>query len=152
MLPACTSGQSNAEKPAPDHEAQQRMTADDLELHSIPKATRDMDTDATAGVVTPGPAMQKLIDVARRDLASKLNIPETEIETLSAEYVTWRDSSLGCPEAGVEYMQVLTDGSRIRLRANHRSYHYHGGGERRPPFLCRNPAATEPLPYAPGEA
>ena len=74
-----------------------------------------------------------------------------DIDIVDAAYVTWRDSSIGCPRPGMQYMQVLTNGSRILLRANAVLYYYHSGGSRAP-FLCAKPSPNEPLPYAPGEA
>ena len=34
-------------------------------------------------------------------------------ELVSAEAVTWQDSSLGCPSPGVSYTQALVDGLRV---------------------------------------
>ena len=34
-------------------------------------------------------------------------------ELVSAEAVTWPDSSLGCPSPGVSYTQALVDGMRV---------------------------------------
>jgi hypothetical protein len=65
-----------------------------------------------------------------------LNVPETDIEVVSSEAVTWNDGSLGCPQPGMAYVQVQVDGSLIRLRAGGRDYEYHSGGQRGP-FLCQ---------------
>ena len=35
--------------------------------------------------------------------------------------VDWRDSSLGCPKPGMAYLDVITPGHRVTLRANGRS-------------------------------
>ena len=37
----------------------------------------------------------------------------------------WRDSSLGCPQPGVLYAQVITPGYRISLRVGAAQYEYH---------------------------
>jgi len=100
---------------------------------------------------TPGPGLQRLAAIAKSDLSTKLGIDAEDIDIVEAAYVTWRDSSIGCPRPGMQYMQVLTNGSRILLRANAVLYHYHSGGSRAP-FLCAKPSPNEPLPYAPGEA
>ena len=99
----------------------------------------------------PGPGLQRLVDIAKTDLSTNLRIDAGDIETVEAAYVTWRDSSIGCPVAGMQYMQVLTNGARIVLRANGILYHYHSGGNRAP-FFCARPSPEGPLPYAPGEA
>jgi hypothetical protein len=79
------------------------------------------------------------LDHAKADLAERLGVPTDDIAVVSSEEVTWPDSSLGCPQPGMMYAQVLTSGSRIVLTAAGRSYEYHSGGQR-PPFLCENPA------------
>jgi hypothetical protein len=95
---------------------------------------------------TPGdPRLQSLVEHAKDDLAQRLNIAKDEIDLISLEAVTWRDGSLGCPQPGMAYIQVLIDGMRIILRADKTLYHYHSGGNQLP-FLCENP--QEPLPPA----
>ena len=54
---------------------------------------------------------------------------------ISAEAVVWPDGSLGCPQPGMAYTQVLVEGAKILLWAEGRTWPYHAGGER-PPFLC----------------
>lgn len=85
---------------------------------------------------------QDLVAQAIADLAAQLGIDQNEIELLLFEAVTWRDGSLGCPQPGMGYIQVLIDGHRIQLRANDHIYHYHSGANE-PPFLCKDP--QEPL-------
>lgn len=75
------------------------------------------------------------LEQAKTDLAERLSVPLDQITLVSAEEVTWPDSSLGCPEPGMMYAQVLTSGSRIILTAGGRTYEYHSGGNREP-FLC----------------
>lgn len=104
--------------------------------------------DETPGL---GPGLQRLADIARTDLSTKLGVDAGDIGIVEAAYVTWRDSSIGCPRPDMQYMQVLTNGARIVLRANGVLYHYHSGGNRAP-FLCARPSPEGPLPYAPGEA
>jgi hypothetical protein len=75
---------------------------------------------------------------AVRDLARRLSVEQSQITVVSAEEVTWRDGSMGCPRPGMMYPQVLTDGSRVVLEAQGQRYEYHAGG-RRSAFLCENP-------------
>jgi hypothetical protein len=72
------------------------------------------------------------------DLAAREGVEPAAITTVSVEEVTWRDSALGCPEPGMNYLQVLTDGVRIVLELDGVRYEYHGGGSR-PVFYCANP-------------
>jgi len=126
----------------------EKMTAEDLQLDSVPSATADVDTQAVipGKEKSPDPALQYLVDKAVLDLAETLHVEISDIEFQSAEFVTWRDSSLGCPEPGNEYMQVLTKGARILLAAKQQVFEYHSGGNREP-FLCRKPAEAERPPY-----
>jgi hypothetical protein len=75
---------------------------------------------------------------AVRDLSRRLDLTPEQITVVSAEEVTWRDGSLGCPQPGMMYTQALTDGSRVVLEAAGKRYEYHAGGQR-PAFLCEDP-------------
>lgn len=85
-------------------------------------------------------AMQGFVDLAIADLASRLDIPAADITVTLAEHVVWPDGSLGCPQPGMVYTQVLVDGSRAILQVGQTSYSYHGGGIQPAPFLCENPS------------
>jgi hypothetical protein len=77
----------------------------------------------------------EVVAKAVADLAGRLGIGLGSIEVRGFEAVTWPDGSLGCPQEGMMYAQVLTEGSRIDLAVGDRVYAYHAarGGE---PFLC----------------
>jgi hypothetical protein len=124
----------------------------ELRVHSVPTVAGEVDAEVktASGEISLGPGLQRLVDLAMQDLGTSRGVGQAEIEILQAEYVTWRDASIGCPRQGYQYMQVLTHGARIKLRVNMQLFQYHSGGNR-PPFLCAKPSATEPLPYAPGE-
>ena len=91
------------------------------------------------GTVEVPPGLQPLIDKAIADLAARLSLDSADIEIVGAEPVEWRDSSLGCPQPGFQYLQVLSDGMRIELRVQDKIYSYHSG-RGRDPFLCENPS------------
>jgi len=84
------------------------------------------------------PELEPWVDMAVQDLAAKLSAKPEDIDVLEAGYVTWPDSSLGCPQPDMGYMQALTDGLLIVLRNGSTSYHYHGRREG-PPFYCERP-------------
>ena len=69
--------------------------------------------------------IQELVAKARTDLAAVANVAEDQIEVVETRYVEWRDASLGCPEQGQMYAQVITPGYLIRLRADGQEYEYH---------------------------
>ena len=72
------------------------------------------------------------------DLASRLEVDESEVAVMAMEAVTWRDGSLGCAEPGTMYTQALVEGHRITLAVGEEQFEYHDGG-RRDPFLCEDP-------------
>jgi hypothetical protein len=78
---------------------------------------------------------EKIVLLAREDLARRLGVPVDQIELLEIEQVTWPDASLGCPLPGMRYKQVPQDGLLVRLRSQGREYEYHSGANREP-FLC----------------
>src|SRR3979490_1604514 len=51
------------------------------------------------------------------------------IALTSVEPAQWPDAALGCPVAGMQYAQVLTEGLRVRLSAAGREYGVHVAGE-----------------------
>jgi hypothetical protein len=94
------------------------------------------------GAIDPG--LNAVIPIAVTDLAERLGLPESEIEVTAAYLVSWPDASLGCPEPGMQYAQVVTDGAVIELTADATTYSYHMGGSRYRPFLCETPAGSIP--------
>ena len=76
---------------------------------------------------TPLSSLEILIKTATEDLARRLSIPISEIVLLDAQAVTWSNSSLGCPQPGMAYAEVLTPGYLIFLNVNNKDYEYHAG-------------------------
>ena len=91
------------------------------------------------------PGLQPWVEDATADLAERLGVVTDAISTIAAVLVTWPDSSLGCPQPGMEYLQVLTDGAVIELEAEGAVYRYHAG-EGSGPFLCGTPITSAPAP------
>ena len=104
----------------------------------------------TDALILSDPGMQKFVTLAKQDLVALLRIHEKKIEVLEARYVTWPDSSIGCPRPGMHYMQALSNGVRIQLGVNGKSYYYHSGGKK-PLFRCPNPSPSSPVPYEYGD-
>ncbi len=68
----------------------------------------------------PGPVM-----AAVRALADRLGIPAAQIAVAAWEAVDWPDASLGCPEPGMAYAQVITPGYQIMLEARGEIHQVH---------------------------
>jgi len=87
--------------------------------------------------------IEALIGKAKSDLAERLSITVDDIDLLEVSTVTWSDSSLGCPQNGMAYAQVLTPGYLLRMSYDAKEYSYHAGQDS-DPFYCENP--SQPLP------
>jgi hypothetical protein len=73
----------------------------------------------------PGTQAEVMTALARADLARRTALPEESIVASSVEEVIWPDASLGCPQPGMLYAQVLTPGFEILLEAEGQEYEYH---------------------------
>lgn len=92
--------------------------------------------------------MRNLINKAIADLAQRLTVSKDEIVLLEATSVVWPDGSLGCPQQGMEYAQVLTPGYLIRLQSGEQIFEYHASRGTTVIF-CENP--TPPVPGTPAD-
>jgi hypothetical protein len=78
-----------------------------------------------------------MVQMAREDLSRRTSIPTSDMVVASAASETWRDASLGCPQPGKAYAQVLTPGYLIVLEARGQRYEYHASTTR--VVLCQTP-------------
>lgn len=67
---------------------------------------------------------EQILTTVQADLAERLGIEQDEIEVVSVESKNWDDTSLGCPEEGEMYAQVITKGLQIILEAEGEQYDY----------------------------
>jgi hypothetical protein len=78
------------------------------------------------GTATPQPSTGNTqLDLAVKNLAEKLGIIPGNIEVSKVVAVDWPDASLGCPQKGVLYIQLITPGYNIILEAGGNTYNYH---------------------------
>lgn len=75
--------------------------------------------------------------LAIETLSEKLSIGLDGIEVVHVSLMNWPDSSLGCRRPGVEYLQVVTRGSLVLLKADHKVYKVHTGNNRA--VVCEEP-------------
>jgi hypothetical protein len=104
------------------------------------------------GEATTVPAQaQEITNLARQDLAERLNTAQDGIAVVEVTAVDWPDTSLGCPQPGKSYAEVITPGYQIVLRVGGREYTYHSGGnnlvlcESGEPILNEKPSAPEEM-------
>jgi hypothetical protein len=72
-----------------------------------------------------------VVDLARQQLADSLSCDPQSVDIVSVEEMEWSDSSLGCPQPGMMYMQVITPGYRVTLEHNGQRYTFHTDRTRR---------------------
>ena len=93
----------------------------------------------------PSDSVANLVKQAKLDVEQRFSISADEIQQIEVKEVVWRDSSLGCPQEGMMYLQVLTPGYLILLHADSKDYEYHAGlGS--DVIYCENPSP----PYSGG--
>ena len=84
---------------------------------------------------SPAPASGQIqfarqYQLARQDLARRLNVPESAIRMSGATAAVWDDASLGCPEPGTQYAPVETTGWILVLKQGAREFKYHADAQR----------------------
>jgi hypothetical protein len=115
---SCGSGKTGdddtAVKPAPEFSKEM----------SVPEeALRGTDQNFPPSSILEG--SDKALEAAVADLSGKSGIPATEIVLTSMEAEEWGDTSLGCPQEGHSYAQVITPGYRLVLEAGGKQFAYH---------------------------
>jgi len=93
-----------------------------------------------------------VVEIAKEDLGRRLGLSVSEISLISVEAVDWPDTSLGCPQPGMAYAQVITPGYRVVLGAPGETYEYHTDTRARA-LLCgeNGPPGFPTIPVKPGE-
>lgn len=76
------------------------------------------------------PERDALVARAIADLQRRLHVKAEAIEVVSVEPTEFSDASLGVPEPGQSYAQVIVPGVIVRLEVKGEMYAYHGAGER----------------------
>jgi hypothetical protein len=79
---------------------------------TLPAPSRPADADAS-------------VRAAINDLAARLKIAPDNVQVVSVQAMDWPDTSLGCPQPGMFYAQVITLGYRIVLSAEGNQVQYH---------------------------
>jgi hypothetical protein len=72
------------------------------------------------------------------DLSTRTGTDASAATVTQAEAVTWPDGSLGCPEPGMMYTQVVTPGYQVVLEFEGTTYDYRVAGEGQVIRLCQD--------------
>ena len=87
---------------------------------------------------------------ARKLLADELEVDEGALRLVSSEGMGWSDASLGCPQEGMAYAQVLTPGYKLIFDHAGTSYAVHTNIDGTNAVVCRDDsgvsASTEGTP------
>lgn len=83
---------------------------------------------------------RRVAKLAIETLAAELDVPEREILVDTVRAVEWRDSSIGCPQPGQAYLQVITPGHKVTLRHDGKIYFVHEANGRA--AVCRQTKAV----------
>lgn len=109
-----------------------RQTAVGPASVDLSKLTPLAPTEPSEPRVMPAPGVPnpllKLQNDAAQDLSQRLGVDISEVEMVQAVSTEWRDSSLGCPQPGFMYAQVITSGYQLVLRVAGKDYFYHTNG------------------------
>lgn len=84
----------------------------------------------------PDATADNMVARAIEHLANRLGANVEEVKLLELRSVQWRDTGLGCPKPGVDYIQRETPGYNISLELGGATYEYHTDQVRRV-ILCR---------------
>ncbi len=77
------------------------------------------------GSAQPPGGAQPAVELAKADLADRKGIDKEQITVVSVKAMDWPDASLGCPQEGMMYAQVITPGYMIVLSHEGETYQYH---------------------------
>jgi hypothetical protein len=97
---------------------------------ATPEATESTGATEETTAMPRSDESQILVNLARANLRERLCVSRDEITVESVAPVEFPDTSLGVPEPGRMYSQVITPGYVIRLAAAGEVYEYHGSGNR----------------------
>jgi hypothetical protein len=102
-----------------------------LLLGLVMAATEDKERDAA-------------VSLARKALCGKLGVNADVVQVDKVEPVDWPDASLGCPEKGMMYAQMITPGYKVSLKVDAKTYPVHVGAGRA--VVCGTPSKSPRAP------
>lgn len=82
------------------------------------------------------PGAQAAVAAVMQAAAARLNVAPGQVQVERVEAREWSDASLGCPQPGMMYAQVLTDGFLVVVAGGGQRLEYHTDRSGRAVF-CR---------------
>lgn len=84
-------------------------------------ASPEVGATPTVSLLEPPDPIEEAIEALSREIG----VPPGTIALVEAMPVQWNDSSLGCPQPGMAYLQVITPGYLVTLSAGETTYRVH---------------------------
>ena len=139
--------------PSPEYE-------DVTEPTSTPVSPAAADESPISVLPTPAPlspAAQDVAETLKEKVAQDVGVAPEELEAIAAEEVQWSDTSLGCPEPGMVYAQVIVPGWRVVFRGpSGETYDVHTDETQERWVICdqeqKGKSPATPGPITPGES
>jgi hypothetical protein len=117
LMAACDTPPTGVSEPPPadpQNAPTESMPEEPLQLGHTPGATE----------MSSMPPAEKFVQLAKQDLASRLNINADTITLVKTEEKEWLNSALGCPRPGVFYPTGRVPGFQIWLDVEGTEYIY----------------------------
>ncbi|MET0497322.1 MAG: hypothetical protein ABW106_03505 [Steroidobacteraceae bacterium] len=119
-LGGCMAGQSTRTPAGPLSVDERREVIERQAREQVPARTPTKQASGDSGEV-PAAIENLFVD----DLMLRALVRREAITILEASQQEWPDGALGCAAPGMNYMQMLTPGYRVKLQANGQTYSYH---------------------------
>ena len=115
-----------------------------VEQNAPASPQRAPNAEQAAPAAGSGEVPPQLLAIFKDDLARRALVKPDAIKVVSSTEQQWSDGSLGCPQPGQMYMQVIVAGYRVVLQAGSESYDYHS--DQRGNFVvCADGRALAPV-------
>ena len=76
------------------------------------------------------PALKSPAGIAQQLVAEQTGARAEDVEIVSTQQVDFSDSSLGCPQPGMSYLQVITPGHQVLVSHAGKTYDVRIAGQR----------------------
>ena len=114
-----------------DETDQEGATAAPTSASGTPALPLDTPTPPASDTV-----LGEIETAARKFLADELEVDEGGLKLDSSEMVEWSDASLGCPQEGMAYAQVITPGHKLVFHLAGTSYAVHTNSDGSHMVVC----------------
>ncbi len=91
-----------------------------------------------------GETPASILDPILADASDRTGVAVDDLVVIRSEFVDWPDGSLGCPEDGLLYPQVITPGYWVQVDADGTILDYRAGQRTGSFRLCETPTKTVP--------